>query len=95
MISLSNRATPTGLRLRSTLLLALESRLVNRIKTERDARGWSLGDPAERSGVSKAMISKIERRESSPTATLLGHLSGADGLTVSTLLARAGAPCPP
>src|SRR5215470_11586787 len=67
----------------------LESRLANRIKTEREGRGWSLGDLAERSGVSKAMISKIERRESSPTASLLGHLSGAFGLTVSTLLARA------
>jgi transcriptional regulator with XRE-family HTH domain len=67
----------------------IESRLANRIKTEREARGWSLGELAERSGVSKAMISKIERRESSPTAALLGHLSGAFGLTVSTLLARA------
>jgi len=67
----------------------IESRLANRIKAEREVRGWSLGDLAERSGVSKAMISKIERGESSPTATLLGHLSGAFGLTVSTLLARA------
>jgi transcriptional regulator with XRE-family HTH domain len=66
----------------------LESRLAKRIKAEREARGWSLADLAERSGVSKAMISKIERGESSPTATLLGHLSGAFGLTVSTLLAR-------
>jgi len=67
----------------------IEARLANRIKAEREARGWSLGDLAERSGVSKAMISKIERGESSPTATLLGHLSGAFGITVSTLLARA------
>jgi transcriptional regulator with XRE-family HTH domain len=67
----------------------METRLANRIKAEREARGWSLGDLAERSGVSKAMISKIERGESSPTASLLGHLSGAFGLTVSTLLARA------
>jgi transcriptional regulator with XRE-family HTH domain len=35
------------------------------------------------------MISKIERGEASPTATLLGRLSGAFGLTLSTLLARA------
>ena len=58
---------------------------------EREARGWSLSDLAERSGVSKAMISKIERGEASPTATLLGRLSGAFGLTMSTLLARAEA----
>ncbi len=63
--------------------------LAARIAAEREARGWSLADLAERSGVSKAMISKIERGEASPTATLLGRLSGAFGLTLSTLLARA------
>ena len=63
--------------------------LAARIALEREARGWSLADLAERSGVSKAMISKIERGEASPTAALLGRLSGAFGLTLSTLLARA------
>ena len=67
----------------------LESRLAHRVKAERENRGWSLSDLAERSGVSKAMISKIERGEVSPTAALLGHLSGAFGLTLSTLLMRA------
>ncbi len=61
--------------------------IARRLKAEREARGWSLADLAERSGVSKAMISKIERGESSPTAALLGRLSGAFGLTLSTLLA--------
>jgi transcriptional regulator with XRE-family HTH domain len=37
------------------------------------------------------MISKIERGESSPTAAILGRLSGALGLTMSQLLARADA----
>jgi transcriptional regulator with XRE-family HTH domain len=60
-----------------------------RVKTEREARNWSLAELAERSGVSKAMISKIERAEASPTATVLGRLSGAFGLTLSTLLALA------
>src|SRR5256714_4015862 len=63
--------------------------LAARIALEREARGWSLADLAARSGVSKAMISKVERGEASPTATLLGRLSGAFGLTLSTLLARA------
>jgi quercetin dioxygenase-like cupin family protein len=35
------------------------------------------------------MISKVERAEASPTAALLGRLSGAFGLTLSALLARA------
>lgn len=60
-----------------------------RIRIERLERGWSLTDLAERSGVSRAMINKVERGESSPTASLLGRLSGAFGLTLSTLLARA------
>ncbi len=34
------------------------------------------------------MISKVERGEASPTAALLGRLSGAFGITLSTLLAR-------
>jgi transcriptional regulator with XRE-family HTH domain len=61
----------------------------SRIRVERESRGWSLGDLAERSGVSKAMISKIERGEASPTAALLGRLSGAFGLQLSMLLALA------
>lgn len=60
-----------------------------RLKIEREARNWSLADLAGRSGVSKAMISKIERGEASPTATVLGRLSGAFGLPLSALLALA------
>lgn len=66
----------------------LASRLAERLRGEREARGWSLNDLAERSGVSRAMISRIERGEASPTAVLLGRLSGAFGLTLSNLLAR-------
>lgn len=64
-------------------------RIAARIKAERDARGWSIADLAERSGVSRAMISKVERGESSPTAVLLGRLSGAFGLSMSMLISRA------
>lgn len=63
--------------------------IASRIRIEREARGWSLGELAEKSGVSKAMISKIERCEASPTATILGRLSGAFGLQLSMLLALA------
>ena len=60
-----------------------------RLKLERESRAWSLADLAEQAGVSKAMISKIERGEASPTATVLGRLSGAFGLPLSVLLALA------
>ncbi|BCU55629.1 XRE family transcriptional regulator [Enterobacter kobei] len=60
-----------------------------RIRLERESRGWSLSDLANRAGVSRAMIHKIEKGESSPTTTLLARLSGAFGISMSTLIARA------
>ena len=39
------------------------ARLAKRLRVERDSRSWSLADLAERSGVPKATISKIERAE--------------------------------
>jgi len=68
--------------------LAVEVRLAARLRAEREARGWTLADLAARSGVSRAMVSKVERGEASPTATLLGRLSAAFGLTLSQLFAR-------
>lgn len=69
----------------------LDALLAARIRREREARGWSIAELAAASGVSRAMISKVERAEASPTAALLGRLSGAFRLTVSALLARAEA----
>ena len=45
-----------------------------RVRTEREVRKWSLADLAKHADVSKAMISKIERGESSPTMAVLGRL---------------------
>lgn len=65
------------------------TRLAERLKLEREARGWSLADLAERSGVSRAAISKIERGEASPTAGVLVRLADAFDLTLAGLVARA------
>jgi transcriptional regulator with XRE-family HTH domain len=62
-----------------------------RLRGERRARGWPIERLAAASGVSRAMISKIERGESSPTAVVLGKLSAALELSVSELLAPASA----
>ncbi len=67
----------------------LNQRIGARIRIERESRGWSLSDLTERAGVSRGMIHKIERGESSPTAALLARLSGAFGISMSTLIARA------
>lgn len=66
-------------------------RLARRLRLEREARGWSLADLAERSHVAKATISKIEREEMSPTAVTLVRLAGAFDLTLAGLLLRAEA----
>jgi transcriptional regulator with XRE-family HTH domain len=64
-------------------------RLAQRLRLERDSRGWSLAQLAEQSGVSKATISKIERAEVSPTAVILVRLATAFDLTLAGLLLRA------
>jgi transcriptional regulator with XRE-family HTH domain len=66
---------------------AAGARLGERLRRERTDRGWSLTELADASGVSRAMINRIERGASSPTATILGRLSGAFDLTISQLLA--------
>ncbi len=73
----------------STILDDLSNNIAIRVRKEREARKWSLAELAKRSDVSKAMISKIERGESSPTTLVLGRLCGAFGLTLSTFLTRA------
>ena len=48
---------------------------------------------AQASGVSRAMIARIEHGDVQPTAALLARLSGALGMTLSELVANAeGAP---
>ncbi|KAB2388811.1 helix-turn-helix domain-containing protein [Actinomadura montaniterrae] len=63
--------------------------LGRRVKAERARRGWSLARFADASGVSRAMISKIERGESNPTAVVLGKLSAALELSMTALLSPA------
>lgn len=66
----------------------LNIRIGQKVKEEREKRGWSLTELADNSGVSRAMIHKIERGESSPTAVLLARLSGSFDMTISQLLAQ-------
>ena len=58
----------------------LDQRIAARVRDLRASRGLTLEALAERSGVSRSMISLIERGESSPTAVLLERL--ATGLNV-------------
>ncbi|MCY4745120.1 helix-turn-helix domain-containing protein [Pelomonas sp. UHG3] len=68
-----------------------ERQLAERLAALRMAAGWSLDELATRSGVSRATLSRLERGETSPTATLLSRLARAHGLPLSRLLAEAEA----
>src|SRR5260370_14276512 len=73
----------------ATLVDSSSTQIARRLRLERELRHWSLADLGERSGVSKATISKIEREEVSPTAVILLRLANAFDLTLAGLLLRA------
>jgi transcriptional regulator with XRE-family HTH domain len=72
-----------------TMGASITTSLAGTVRSAREDRGMTVSALAERSGVSRAMIAKIERDEAQPTAALLGRLSGALGMTLSELVARA------
>lgn len=62
----------------------LNQRIASRLGELRAALGFSLATLADKSGVSRSMISLIERGESSPTAVVLEKLSSALGVTLAS-----------
>lgn len=66
----------------------VDARLGARLAELRAERGWSLGELAERSGVSRSTLSRAERAETSPTASLLNRLCHVYGRTMSQLLSE-------
>jgi transcriptional regulator with XRE-family HTH domain len=66
----------------------VDTRLGARLAELRAERGWSLGELAERSGVSRSTLSRAERAEISPTASLLNRLCAVYGRTMSQLLSE-------
>jgi transcriptional regulator with XRE-family HTH domain len=63
----------------------LNQRIAGRARELRAARALSLEALASRSGVSRSMISLIERGESSPTAVVLEKLAAGLGVTLPSL----------
>ena len=64
----------------------IDRRIAQRLKTLRTERGWSLDELARRCTVSRASLSRLENAEVSPTASVLGKLCAAYGLTMSRLM---------
>ena len=65
--------------------LELNGRIAARVRGLRSARRLSLEELATRSGVSRSMISLVERGESSPTAVVLEKLATGLGVMLATL----------
>jgi len=63
----------------------IHAHLAQRLRSLRAERGLTLDGLAERTGVSRSMISLIERGESSPTAVILDKLAGGLGVTLASL----------
>jgi transcriptional regulator with XRE-family HTH domain len=75
----------------------INARIARRVRELRDERGFTLDALAERSGVSRSMISLIERGQSSPTAAVLDKLAAGLSVTLASLFeddARAAPPSP-
>jgi transcriptional regulator with XRE-family HTH domain len=70
----------------------LTTSLASTVVTARVGRNWSVNALARASGVSRAMIAKIEHGDAQPTAALLARLSAALGMTLSELIATAEGP---
>jgi transcriptional regulator with XRE-family HTH domain len=67
----------------------VDRRIAQRLARLRADSGWSLDILAERTGISRATLSRLERSELSPTAAMLGRLCSVYGWTLSRLMAEA------
>lgn len=70
----------------------LTQRLADNVRDLRTSKGFSLDALASKSGVSRSMISLIERGESSPTAVVLEKLARAFSVTLASLFEGIGSP---
>ena len=66
-------------------LIALGEELANRLRAERDAKGWTQADLAERIGVSRKTINTIENGIFTPSTVIALKLARAFKLTVEDL----------
>lgn len=70
---------------------AINRHLGGRVKHLRATRGWSLEGLAQASGVSRSMLSQIEREAANPTLAVTLRIARAFGLALGELLEMPGA----
>ena len=74
--------------------MSIDNIIAARVRDLRKRRGLALDALAELSGVSRSMISLIERGETSPTAAVLNKLADAFGVPLAALLSEAAGEVP-
>ena len=70
---------------------AISRHLGGRVKALRSERGWSLEALATASGVSRSMLSQIEREQANPTLAVTLRIAQAFGMNLGDLLEMPGA----
>jgi transcriptional regulator with XRE-family HTH domain len=73
----------------------LDQRIARRVRELRAGQGLTLEQLSARSGVSRSMISVVERGESSPTAALLDKLAAGLGVTLNAFFDAPRGEAPP
>lgn len=68
---------------------AINEDLGRRVKKLRGDRGWSLEELAAASGVSRSMLSEIERKRANPTLSVTYRIARAFGLSLQDLIESA------
>lgn len=66
---------------------SLSSHLGDRVRLLRSQRGWSLEELATASGVSRSMLSQVERNETNPTVVVALAIAKALGVSLDDLAA--------
>src|SRR5262245_7589338 len=64
----------------------VSSQICRRLKELRSQRGWSLETLARASGVSRSMLSEIERARANPTVAVAFRIARAFGMSLAELV---------
>jgi len=70
---------------------AVSDQLCRRIKELRAERGWSLDALSKACGVSRSMLSQIERNQANPTLVVMFRIAQAFGMSLGQLVEAPGA----
>lgn len=69
----------------------VSSHLCHRVKQLRQERGWSLDALSQACGVSRSMLSQIERNQTNPTLAVMFRIAQAFGMSLGQLVETPGA----